>query len=48
MIDGRYNVEFEFAIRRGLEDTGVDLDLFYTGAVELLECRNNASLFTST
>jgi hypothetical protein len=48
MIDGRDNVELEFAITAGLKDPGVDLDLLYAGSVELLQCGYNACLLAST
>ena len=37
MIHRRDDVEFELPVTAGLEDTGIDLDLFHTGAVELFE-----------
>lgn len=47
MVYGGYDVEFELAVRGGLEDARVDLDLFDTGAVELFEGSDNAGLFAS-
>lgn len=44
MVDGCYDVELEFPVGGGLEDSRVDLDLFDTGPVELFERGNNASL----
>lgn len=44
MIDGSDNVEFEFTVRGGLEDTCINLDLFDTRAVEFFESCNNARL----
>jgi hypothetical protein len=38
------DVEFEFAVCRGLEDARVDLDLLDTGAIQLLECCDDARL----
>ena len=35
-INGRNDVEFQLAIAGGLKDSGVDLDLFHTGTVQLL------------
>lgn len=37
MIYGGDNVEFELAVRCGLEDTRIDLDLFDTRAIEFFE-----------
>ena len=34
MVHGRHDVEFELAVRRGLEDARVDLDLLRAGAEE--------------
>ena len=46
MVYGSDDVEFEFAVRGGLEDACVDLDLFDTGAVELFECGDYARLLS--
>lgn len=46
VVDGRDDIEFDLAIRGGLEDARVDLDLFDTGAVELLQGGDNAGLFS--
>ena len=35
------NIEFEFPVTRGLEDSCVDLDLLDSGAVEFFESRDN-------
>ena len=48
VINRRDNVELEFPVTRRLEDSGVDLDLFNSGAVQFLECRDNSSLFACT
>lgn len=45
MVDRGYDIEFEFAIRRGLKDSRIDFDLLHTGTVQLFESRYNASLF---
>lgn len=37
MVDGSDDVEFEFAVAAGLENAGVNFDLFDAGAVELPE-----------
>jgi len=42
VVDGGDNVEFELAIAAGLEDTGIDLDLFDTRTVELAEGGDDA------
>lgn len=42
VVDGGDNVEFELAVRRGLEDARVDFDLFDAGAVELFEGGDDA------
>ena len=44
MVDGCHDVELEFAVGGGLEDSRVNLDLFDAGAVELFQRRDNASL----
>lgn len=44
MVYGCDNVEFELAVCGRLENTSVDLDLFDTRTVQLLESRNNAGL----
>lgn len=41
------NIEFEFAVRRCLEDPRIDLDAFDTGAIEGSECGDYTSLFAS-
>jgi hypothetical protein len=46
VVYGSDDVEFEFAVRGGLEDACVDLDLFDTGTVEFFECCNNARLLS--
>lgn len=43
MVYRGYNVEFEFPVTRGLEDSCVDLDLLNSRAVEFFEGRNNPS-----
>lgn len=43
MVYRRYNVELEFPVARGLENSCVDLDLLDSGAVEFFESRNNPS-----
>jgi len=47
VVNGGYDVEFEFAIRSCLKDTRIDLDLLDTGTVELLEGCNDARLLAS-
>jgi hypothetical protein len=37
VVDGGDDVKLELAVGRGLEDTGVDLDLLDAGAVEFLQ-----------
>jgi hypothetical protein len=44
VVDGGDNVEFELAVRRGLEDARVDFDLFDARAVELFERGDDAGL----
>jgi hypothetical protein len=44
VVDGCYDVELEFPVGGGLEDSRVNLYLFDTGPVELFERGNNASL----
>lgn len=39
-----HDIEFEFAVAAGLKNPRIDLDLFYTGAVELFQCSDDASL----
>ena len=48
VVDRGDNVEFEFAVARGLEDACVDLYLFNTGAVELLERGDDAGFLAGT
>ena len=45
VVYGGDDVELEFAVRRGLEDARVDLDLLDTGTVHLLERCDDARLF---
>jgi hypothetical protein len=42
VIDGCDNIEFEFPVRRSLEDACVDFDLFDSGAIEFFERRDDA------
>lgn len=46
MVDGGYDVEFEFAATGRLEDAGVDFYLFDSGAVEFFEGGDDAGLFS--
>jgi len=48
VVDGGNNVEFEFTVRGGLEDTRIDLDLLDTGTVEFFESGNNARFLACT
>lgn len=45
MIDRCDDVEFELAVRGGLEDARVDLDLFDAGAVQFAQGGDDAGLF---
>ena len=45
VVDGGDDVEFELAVAGGLEDSGVDLDLFDAGAVEGAQGGEDAGLF---
>ena len=45
MVEGGNNVELQLPVAACLEDTGIDLDFFYSGAEELLQRRNDSSLF---
>ena len=44
VVDGGDDVEFELAVRRRLEDAGVDFDLLDAGAVEGAEGGDDAGL----
>lgn len=48
MIYRRDDVELELPVTASLEDTGIDLDLFHAGAIELLESCNYAGLLSSS
>lgn len=45
VVDGRDDVEFDFAVGGGLEDAGVYFNLFDAGSVELLQGGDDAGLF---
>lgn len=47
MVDGGDDVELELAITAGLKDAGVDLDLLYSGSVQLLESCYDTSFLAS-
>ena len=42
------DVELELAVRRGLEDSGIDLDLLDPRTVKFLQCSDYTSLFACT
>ena len=44
MVERGNNVELQLPVAACLEDTGIDLDFFYSGAEELLQRRNDSSL----
>jgi len=48
MIDGSYDVEFKFAVRRGLEDAGIDFYLFDTGTIKFFKGGNDPGFFAGT
>ena len=47
MVDGCYDVELEFPVGGGLEDSRVNLDFFNARSIELLERGDNASFLPS-
>ena len=47
VVDRSDDIEFEFAVGRGLEDSGVDLDLLHSWPIQLLQRRHDPSLFPS-
>jgi hypothetical protein len=44
VINRCYDVELEFPVGGGLEDSRIDLDLFDAGTIELFESSDNAGL----
>jgi hypothetical protein len=48
VVYGSDDVEFELAVRRGLEDACVDLDFFDTRAVEFFQRSDDARLLSCT
>lgn len=48
MVYGRDNVELQLSVAAGLEYAGIDLDLLYTGTVELLEGSDDTGLLAGT
>jgi len=48
VVDGRNNVELEFAIGTGGEHSGVDFDFLHAGAVQFFERGDYASLLAGS
>lgn len=48
VVDGGDNIEFELSVAARLENSGIDLDLLYTGSVKLLQRGDDSGLLSST